>query len=355
MGADENGVLPTRVETRILGLIATASRNAQTGTSYTAVASDVGKLIEMNNASLNTLVLPTMPAGSTLGILQYGAGSTTILPGSGMILRSRGNAHTLGGQYGIASAFYRTTTEVILGGDLIAIAPTDVANLGLWFRGSDLSGLADGTAINGNWSSLAGTSLASQATSGFRPAKQTVGGRTVVRFDGTDDKLALDGAALTVTQDVPGLTIFARVKLNALPSAAVGGIASFSVNGSTNTRAHLRTSSTGLWQAFGRRLDADSAASAGTLAADTSIHTVCTVFDYVNTDAFVFVDGAAAGSNTAFQTSGNTSNTVSNTARFGVEPNDASPTSMDLYEVVVYKSALNTANRQLIEAYLAGV
>ena len=57
--------------------------DAQTGTTYTAVLNDNGQVITMNNASSNTLSIPTnasvaFPIGTQLNVLQIGAGQTTI-------------------------------------------------------------------------------------------------------------------------------------------------------------------------------------------------------------------------------------------------------------------------------------
>jgi hypothetical protein len=57
--------------------------DAQTGTTYTTVLDDNGQVVTMNNASANTLSIPTnasvaYPIGTQINILQIGAGQTTI-------------------------------------------------------------------------------------------------------------------------------------------------------------------------------------------------------------------------------------------------------------------------------------
>lgn len=57
--------------------------DAQTGTTYTTVLDDNGQVITMNNASANTLSIPTnasvaYPIGTQINVLQIGAGQTTI-------------------------------------------------------------------------------------------------------------------------------------------------------------------------------------------------------------------------------------------------------------------------------------
>jgi hypothetical protein len=56
---------------------------ADTGSSYTAVLTDNGKVVTMNNGSGNTFRLPTnasvaFPIGTQINVLQIGAGQTTI-------------------------------------------------------------------------------------------------------------------------------------------------------------------------------------------------------------------------------------------------------------------------------------
>jgi hypothetical protein len=57
--------------------------DAQTGTTYTTVLNDNGQVVTMNNASANTLSIPTnasvaYPIGTQINVIQIGAGQTTI-------------------------------------------------------------------------------------------------------------------------------------------------------------------------------------------------------------------------------------------------------------------------------------
>lgn len=93
--------------------------NSQSGTTYTAVATDAGKLIEMTSASSNKVTFPSgrFSAGHIVSIRQYGAGTTTIV-GSGVTIRSRGNVSKLAGKYAEAVLTFRSATEAVLSGDL---------------------------------------------------------------------------------------------------------------------------------------------------------------------------------------------------------------------------------------------
>jgi hypothetical protein len=101
------------------------STNAQTGTSYTLVLSDASKLIEMNNASANTLTIPTdssvaFPVGTKIDIVQTGAGETSIAPASGVTLNSDGNKRKVNVQWAGVSLIKRGTDTWVLIGSLKA-------------------------------------------------------------------------------------------------------------------------------------------------------------------------------------------------------------------------------------------
>jgi hypothetical protein len=85
----------------------TISINAQAA-SYTLVLSDKDKLVEIDNGSANNLTIPLnssveFPVGTQISILQTGAGTTTLVPTSGvtlnatpgLILRARWSSVTL--------------------------------------------------------------------------------------------------------------------------------------------------------------------------------------------------------------------------------------------------------------------
>jgi hypothetical protein len=110
-----------RLDTVVSGLTA-VTHNTQTGTTYTLVLADAGKIVEMNNASANTLTVPpnssvAFPVGSFLSVRQYGAGGTTVAPGSGVTINSYGGGLRLGGQYAEATLTKRATDEWILSGE----------------------------------------------------------------------------------------------------------------------------------------------------------------------------------------------------------------------------------------------
>jgi len=69
--------------------------NAQTGTAYTLAASDIRKLVTLNNAGAIVLTVPTdaavtWPVGEAVSIQQTGAGQVTVAPASGVTVNTTG-------------------------------------------------------------------------------------------------------------------------------------------------------------------------------------------------------------------------------------------------------------------------
>ena len=101
-----------------------AVQNVQTD-SYTLVIGDAGKMIVMNKASANNLTVPpnssvAFPTNTRIDIIQYGAGQTTLVAGSGVTIRSSGSKLKLTGQYSGASLWKYDTNEWVLVGDITA-------------------------------------------------------------------------------------------------------------------------------------------------------------------------------------------------------------------------------------------
>lgn len=91
--------------------------------SYTIEITDVGKTIEINSASANSFTVPTnssveFPIGTTIDIIQYGSGQTTIVAESGVTIRSKDGNLKLSGQYSGATIYKRGTDEWVALGDL---------------------------------------------------------------------------------------------------------------------------------------------------------------------------------------------------------------------------------------------
>lgn len=98
--------------------------NAQTGTSYTLVLTDVAKVISLTNAAAITLTIPTnatvaFPTGTQILLYQGGAGQVTV-GGAGVTLRSQGSKLKLNGQYSIGGLLKVGTDEWVIFGNTAA-------------------------------------------------------------------------------------------------------------------------------------------------------------------------------------------------------------------------------------------
>lgn len=108
----------------VANLVGVMAANRQTA-SYVLVLTDVGKAVEMNVASANTLTVPpnssvAFPVGAILEVAQYGAGQTTLTAGAGVTIRSPSAKLKLTGQYSTATLRKIGTDEWWAAGDLAA-------------------------------------------------------------------------------------------------------------------------------------------------------------------------------------------------------------------------------------------
>lgn len=92
-------------------------------TGYTLALTDIGKVVEMNDASSRTITVPTSASvafavGARVDLLRYGAGAVTVAAASGVTIRSRNSALGIATRYGGASLYKRATNEWVLVGDL---------------------------------------------------------------------------------------------------------------------------------------------------------------------------------------------------------------------------------------------
>jgi hypothetical protein len=93
--------------------------------SYTLVISDVGKIVEISNASANTLTVPldatlNFPVGTQLTILQTGTGQTTITPGTVGVTINGTPGLKLRTQWSSATLIKRAANTWVAIGDLVA-------------------------------------------------------------------------------------------------------------------------------------------------------------------------------------------------------------------------------------------
>lgn len=98
----------------------TPTLNDQTGTTYTLVAGDKGKVVTLSNAAAITLTVPSgLGVGFSCLIVQKGAGQVTFTA-SGTTIRQRQSHTKTAGQYAACSLVAHVANDFILGGDTAA-------------------------------------------------------------------------------------------------------------------------------------------------------------------------------------------------------------------------------------------
>jgi len=100
----------------------TAWVNTQTGTTYTLVASDAGKLVTLSNAAAITLTIPAnssvpFPVGTIVNLLALGAGTVSVAITTDTLV-SKGSATDITGQYSAATLVKTGSTTWCLFGDI---------------------------------------------------------------------------------------------------------------------------------------------------------------------------------------------------------------------------------------------
>jgi hypothetical protein len=94
--------------------------NAQTGTTYTFLDGDNGKVVTFNNGSAVTVTIPTgLPVGFNCTAIQLGAGQVGFTAASGVTLQSYGSQYRLIGQHASASIIEYSANIVNLSGNLV--------------------------------------------------------------------------------------------------------------------------------------------------------------------------------------------------------------------------------------------
>jgi hypothetical protein len=117
-----SGQVLTAAEQNVLAS-AIVAINAQTGTTYTAQASDVGKLITLSNAAAIALTIPpsVFDVGDQINIMQGTGGSGVVtISGASVTLNSNGAKLKTNGQYAVATILCIASDTFVVVGNLTA-------------------------------------------------------------------------------------------------------------------------------------------------------------------------------------------------------------------------------------------
>jgi hypothetical protein len=99
--------------------------NTSTGSSYTLVLTDAGKVLPVSNSSANTVTVPlnssvAFPTGTAVTLVQTGAGQTSVTGASGVAVNSEGSRLKLKGQYAAATLLKTDTDTWVAFGNLVS-------------------------------------------------------------------------------------------------------------------------------------------------------------------------------------------------------------------------------------------
>lgn len=233
--------------------------------------------------------------------------------------------------------------------------PRSVANLAMWYDGADASTFTLNGSNVSQWSDKSGNSRhAVQATASNQPAYGTWSG-SLRALDNTDFRTGFMSVSSGpgLTRNIGAFCVSAAIKVfhatnvqNFIQAQTSVGNARFriAVNETAGGSSALSV--------LGRRLDDNAAAGAysGTPPLANGVYIITGILDYANASAFLYRNGALIGSNTSFQTSGNTSNTDSTAFQImGL----GSFFYGQLGELVAYTRHPTGSERLSIERYLA--
>ena len=116
MSSDSATMLPTQQSVKAyVDSTALVTINSQTGTTYTALSSDNGKLIVVNNGSAHTLTLPSLTEGTVITVFCQGAGGITFSASGTSFLGSSPSVACAQNE-GMQAIYVSSTTIAVIGG-----------------------------------------------------------------------------------------------------------------------------------------------------------------------------------------------------------------------------------------------
>lgn len=182
------------------------TKNVQTGTSYTLVATDRGKLLEFSNSGSITLTIPTNAAvtfeiGDRVDVLLVSTGSLSIAGAPGVTVSAEGNLTTISSQWTRVTLIKRTSDDWVITGGSGEVQTAEVEDGAITeaklATGAVTSAkILDGTIVNADISASAAIELSKLATS-------TAGNIIVYNASGVPTSVAESG---DVTINASGVT-----------------------------------------------------------------------------------------------------------------------------------------------------
>ena len=209
----------------------------------------------------------------------------------------------------------------------VEFSPTDISGLQLWLKADTITGLSDGATV-ATWTDSSGNGFnATQSTEANKPIYKVgiVGGKPVVRFDGTNDGMVVS-ASLSVALPCTVFVVYSYRSTTSAGRRAVQGVSNNWLIGPYSL----------IYRAY------NSAFLDG--AATTQNLFIVSCMRQLSGDAKLFNNGT--------QVATNANNTAPGQMALGASGAFGEPLDGDIAEVIVYNSALSTTDRQAVEAYL---
>lgn len=158
-----------------------STRNVQSGSTYSLVASDVGKLIEFTNNGAVTFTIPTnatvpFNVGDRVDVLLASTGSVTISPVAGVTVNAEGGLYTISSQWSKFTLIKRETDSWVVTGAGMQVQTIEIED------GAVTSAkIANGTIVNADISATAAIDLSKLADATI--VNQTSSSYTLVLTD----------------------------------------------------------------------------------------------------------------------------------------------------------------------------
>lgn len=144
--------------------------NTQSGTSYTLLASDLGKMIKFTNSGSVTLTVPTdasvsFNVGDRITLMLDSTGTLTVVGASGVTVNSEGSIFELNTRYSIATLVKLAANSWILTGVLMnTITDSEVTTAKINDGAVTSAKIADGTIVNADINASAAIALSKLAS-----------------------------------------------------------------------------------------------------------------------------------------------------------------------------------------------
>ena len=298
------------------------TKNVQTGTAYTLVITDRGKLLEFSNAGSITLTVPTNAAvafeiGDRVDVLLVSNGSIAIAGASGVTVAAEGGLTTISSQWTRVTLIKRTTDDWVITGGSAEVQTAEIEDgaiteIKLATGAVTSDKILDGTIVNADISASAsiaysklnlGTSIvnadvsASAAIELSKLATSTAGNIIVYNASGVPTSVAESG---DVTINASGVTAISSGVIVNDDINASAGIDKTKISGTAITAGDTGTV-TSTMIADGTIVNADINASAAieqNKIADSIIDTKTANYTLVLTDKNKFIEMNVGSANT---------------------------------------------------------